>query len=124
MTDKASEPDVVDHWLRKGLEPEPETTRRILRHALSAAPPVRQPLIRNPRALLAGAVLLVVLALSIWNRDGVGPMPTRGPVRISNIGELVTAVDPAGNVWLNAPAHVTAAGAPRFIITLGEKNAD
>ena len=124
MTKRASEPDAVDQWLRLGLEPEPETTRRVSRQALSAEPSMRQPFIRNPWALPVAAVLLSVLLVSIWTRDGAGPTPAREPIRISNIGELVTTVDPAGDVWLNAPAQVAAAGAPRFIITLGETNGE
>ena len=124
MTNRASEPDRVDHWLRQGLEPEREAVRRVSRQALSATLAKRHALIRSRWALLAAAALVAVFLVSIWTRGGGAPAAAREPIRISNFGELVTAVDPAGDVWLHAPARVAGADSPRFIITLGGENAE
>ena len=124
MTNRAPEPDAVDRWLRRGLEPEGETPQRISRQALSAAPAGRRAPMRSHRALLGAAALVVALLVSIWTRGGNAPAVDRKPIRITNFGELVTAVDPTGDVWLHALERVADANSPRFIITLGGANAD
>jgi len=124
MTNRASEPDRVDHWLRKGLEPEQEAARRISRQALSVTPTERHFLVRSPWALLTAAALVAVILVSIWTRGGGTPRPAREPIRITNVGQLVTAVDPTGDIWLYAPARLADANSPRFIITLGGEDAD
>ena len=124
MTERAPESDAVDRWLREGLEPEREAARRIASQALSEVPGRNPALMWRRWAPLGATLLVVAFLVSIWTRGGGVPAVDRKPIRITNFGELVTAVDPGGGVWLYAPAHVTDADSPHLIITLGEANAD
>ncbi len=135
MTDRTSEsmpeptPESVDLWLKRGLEPEPEASRRIARQALDPAATTVRPRTRMRSrwglaavAAVAAAVLAVAVLPSVWPRGATKAPTAPVPIRITNIGDLVTAVDPAGDVWLHSPARPTHSNSPRLIITLGETN--
>jgi hypothetical protein len=123
MTNSELEPGAVDRWLREGLEPTPGTSDRISKRALSA-PPTGRSLPGALWAPLGAAALSAALLVSIFTPGNSTPPMTGEPILITNFGELVTAVDPTGDVWLHAPAQLTDEGSPRLIITLGGTDAE
>lgn len=123
MTDSTPDREALDRWLRRGLEPGRETSQRVASQSLDAAP-ARSGLIRGRWAAVGGATLVGAVLVSIWARGGNTPVADRMPIRITNHGELVTAIDPAGDAWLHAPVRVVDDDAPRLIITMGEADAD
>lgn len=119
MRERPSEPDAVDRWLREGLEPDPRAAERIARRALGDMPAVSRSRASWRWALLAAAVLVAGVAVPIWWLDDSAPAAAREPIRITNSGEIITAVDPGVDVWLHAPERWVDPAAPRLIITLG-----
>ena len=123
MPNRDSESDALDRRLRAGLEPSPEASQRVARQALDAAPS-RSHISPRRWAALAAATLTAVILVAIWSRGPDTPAAKRAPIQITNHGELVATIDPAGGAWLHAPANVVDAAKPRLIITIGEPNAN
>ena len=112
----------TDQWLRQQFQPDTAAVRRVAGVALRSPEPEPGP--RGVRRLLPWAAGLAAVVLAVlWLRSPLPVPPTPEPVRIANVGELVTVVDPAGGISLHAPPHPTDRSEPRMIITLRGANA-
>jgi hypothetical protein len=88
--------ETLDRDVREAIEPDAGAVDRLVREALRQDRPQRS--VRGPLVATAGAVLLLVGAVLVLNREDPQTVPPQ--MRVMNVGETIVVKPTSGGVWL------------------------